>query len=133
MRLQLQQQQDRARDEANAASQANQLTRLQLQLQWAQQGATAHILQRHQALNVLKDLTLDAEQIKKKQKMEKDLADACLELANAPPGHLDEIEQSLINLGPYPPVYAAAGAPRAGSGSVPASLQVRASAPTASC
>jgi hypothetical protein len=62
MRVQLQQQQERAADEARAASHANELTRLQLQMQLAQQTAAngaAHILQQQQALNVLKDLPLD--------------------------------------------------------------------------
>ena len=47
MRIQLQQQQERAADDARAASHANELTRLQLRLQLVQQSAaisTAHIL-----------------------------------------------------------------------------------------
>jgi hypothetical protein len=105
MRLQLQQQQEHAADEARAASHANELTRIQLQLQLAQQTAassTARILQQQQALSVLGTLSLNAEQAKKKQRMETDLAAMCFAIADAP-NTLDAIADSLNGMAPYPP------------------------------
>ncbi len=105
MRVQLQQQQERAADEARAASHANELTRLQLQMQLAQQTAAngaAHILQQQQALNVLRDLPLTDEQTRKKQKWEKNLVDMCFAVADARPDSLDAIADSLNGMAPYP-------------------------------
>ena len=103
MRLQLQQNEARALAETAAASQANELRRLQLQLQLAQQAtasSTAHILQMQTSLNVLKDLPLSDEQAKKKKKMESDLAEKCLAVANAPPDPLAAISAQLTLLSP---------------------------------
>lgn len=103
MRLQLQQNETRAVAEATAASQANELRRLQLQLQLAQQAATtgtAHILQMAQSLNVLKDLPLSVEQAAKKKRMENDLAEKCLAVADAPPDPLAAISAQLNFLSP---------------------------------
>jgi hypothetical protein len=98
MRLQLRQRQERAADEARVASHANELTRLQLQMQLAQQTAAssgARILQQHQALNVLRDLPLNDEQIKKKRRMEKTLTRMCFDVAHAAPDPLTAIAASL--------------------------------------
>jgi hypothetical protein len=105
MRLQLQQNEAHAAAEAAATNQANELTRLQLQLQLAQQTAatgTAHILQMAQSLSVLKDLglSLSSEQAEKKRKMEYDLAEKCLAVANAPPDPLVAISAQLNILSP---------------------------------
>ncbi len=103
MRLQLQQNEARALAETAAASQANELRRLQLQLQLAQQATasgTAHILQMQTSLNVLKDLALSDEQAAKKKKMENDLAEKCLAVANALPDPLAAISAQLNLLSP---------------------------------
>jgi hypothetical protein len=125
MRIQLQQQQDRAADEARAASHANELTRLQLRLQLAQQTAvagTAHILQQHQALNVLGELPLNPEQALKKARMQENLVNMCLAIgdsARPDAGALHEISFAIDGMAPYPPPLvdhpphsAAATAPR---------------------
>jgi hypothetical protein len=124
MRLQLQQQQERAADEARAASHANELTRIQLQLQLAQQTAassTARILQQQQALSVLNNLSLNVEQAQKRQRMEADLAAMCFAIADAP-NTLDAIADSLNYLAPYPPPHSVSTAAR------PASVLNRAAA-----
>ena len=114
MRLQLQQQQERAAEETRAANHANELTRIQLQLQLAQQSAassTARILQQQQALSVLGTLVLDAEQTRKRQRMETDLAAMCFAIADAP-NTLDAIADSLNGLAPYPPPHSVSTAAR---------------------
>ncbi len=106
MRQQLEQQEQRAANEARAANQANELTRLQLRLTLAQETRAAgvsRILQQHQALNVLRDLTLDTARAKKKQRMEEDLADLCFQMADEQPNTLAQIADSIDNMAPYPP------------------------------
>ncbi len=123
MRLQLQLQQDRATDESRAQRQANELTRLQLQMQLAQQtsaSSAAHILQQHQALNILKNLPLDADQVAKRQRMETALVDMCFALADAAQPNsnaaMSAIADSLGGMAPYPPpLSAVATAPRVDS------------------
>ena len=72
------------------------------------------------SLNVLKDLPLTDEQTAKKKKMEIDLAEKCLAVANAPPDPLAAISAQLNFLSPAhahtaprlsapPPQRAAAG------------------------
>lgn len=126
MRIQLQQQQERAVDEARSASHANELTRLQLRLQLVQQSAaisTAHILQQHQALNVLGELPLSAEQAQKKARMQETLVNMCLAIGDSAradaPGALNEISFAIDGMAPYPPPlpdarppHSAATAPR---------------------
>ena len=122
MRRQIELREQRAADEARAASNANELTRLQLQLQLAQQSAassTAHILQQHQALNVLKDLPLDPDQVKKRQKWEKNLAAMCFAIADAPPDNLDSIADSLNGMAPYHPPRSVSTANRAAPAPAP--------------
>ena len=73
--------------QASAADQANDLMRIQLQIQLAQHSATSvssNLSHMHSALKILGDLPLNAEQVAKKQKMEKDLAEACLAVGSAP-------------------------------------------------
>jgi hypothetical protein len=117
MRRQIEQREQRAADEARAASTANELKRLQLQIQLAQQtsaSSTAHILHQHQALNVLKDLTLDSEGIKKRKIMEEDLAKKCFAVADAAPDNLASIADSLNGMAAYPRFpYSASTANRA--------------------
>jgi len=73
--------------QASAAEQANDLMRIQLQIQLAQHSATnvsSNLSHMHSALKILDDLPLNAEQLNKKQKMAQDLAEACLAVGSAP-------------------------------------------------
>ena len=66
---------------ASAAQEANQLARLQIQIQCAQHASvhsTAHLTNAHTALNIVKTLAIDGAQAKKKRKLERSLAKACL-------------------------------------------------------
>lgn len=128
MRLQLRQNEARALAEATAASQSNELRRLQLQLQLAQQATsagTAHILQMSQSLNVLKELqdrgTLSVENASKKSRMEEELAIKCLAVANAPPDPFAAISAQLSFLSPAqtaPPISSRPVRVAAGGGGV---------------
>jgi hypothetical protein len=75
---------------ASAAQEANHLTRLQLQFQVAQHAganSTAHLVAAQTALNIVNTIpasSLDAVQAKKKRRMERSLAKACLEVSVVP-------------------------------------------------
>jgi hypothetical protein len=76
---------------ASAAQEANHLTRLQLQFQVAQHASansTAHLVAAQTALDIvnrsISASSLDAVQAKKKRKLERSLAKACLEVSVAP-------------------------------------------------
>jgi hypothetical protein len=74
---------------ASAAQEANHLTRLQLQFQVAQHAganSTAHLVAAQTALDIVnKSITsLDAAQAKKKRRLERSLAKACLNVSVAP-------------------------------------------------
>jgi hypothetical protein len=74
---------------ARAAHEANHLTRLQLQFQVAQHAganSTAHLVAAQTALDIInKSITsLDAAQAKKKRRLERSLAKACLNVSVAP-------------------------------------------------
>jgi hypothetical protein len=71
---------------ARAAQEANHLTRLQLQFQIAQHASansTAHLVAAQTALSIVNSCALDENQAKKKKKLEKSLAKACLEVSVA--------------------------------------------------
>jgi hypothetical protein len=60
-------------------------------------------LQQHQALNVLKDLRLNEEQARKKARMEENLANMCLAVADSQPDALADISMSIDYMAPaYP-------------------------------
>jgi hypothetical protein len=76
---------------ASAAQEANHLTRLQLQFQVAQHASansTAHLVAAQTALDIvnrsISATSLDTAQAKKKRKLERNLAKACLEVSVAP-------------------------------------------------
>jgi hypothetical protein len=89
---------------ANAHTQANEIARLQLQLQVVQQQqsssvSTSRLVAASTALEIIeaRNLSLDERQAKKKKRMEKDLARACLEVSvNAPPDPYASIFAALV-------------------------------------
>lgn len=114
---------------ANAHTQANEIARLQLQLQVVQQqqsssSSTSHLVAASTALEIIESrgLSLDHHQARKKKRMEKDLARACLEVrVNAPPDPYASIFAALGGassaLPAGPPVYdAASTVPRVSGG-----------------
>ncbi len=79
---------------ASAAQEANRLTRLQLQFQVAQHASvnsTAHLVAAQTALNIVTTSipagSLDSAQAKKKRRLEKSLAKACLAVSVVPPSN----------------------------------------------
>lgn len=109
---------------ANAHIQANEIARLQLQLQIVQQQqsssvSTSRLVAASTALEILenRNLTLDPRQAKKKRRMEKDLANACLEVSvNAPP---DPYASIFAALGGAPSALSAAANRSSDAGTAP--------------